>query len=257
MSDHDARARQLGLAIPPLARDPAATLIEGPSNAAARAALAAPEDWPGGVLALIGPANSGKSHLAAIWAEARGAARARASDPPAPGPALIEDIDRNLDERGLLARLDETREGRAGPLLLTARQPPERWPAGLADLRSRFNAISTVRVDDPSDEEIAALVEKLICDRGADADPALIGYVVRRIERSYAAAVAVVEALDARALARKARITRALAVGLLGGEDVAGAETESGESGSDGDGGDQRDPEDPGREDGGDGEASA
>jgi chromosomal replication initiation ATPase DnaA len=62
---------------------------------------------------------------------------------------------------------------------------------------------------------LAGVLTKLFADRQVDVDPAVIQYVVKRMERSFESANAVVERLDAAALARKSRITRALAAELL------------------------------------------
>jgi chromosomal replication initiation ATPase DnaA len=75
-------------------------LVSG-SNADAYAMIETWPNWPGGMLALVGPPSSGKSHLAAIWAERAGArllsARALTkADLPAlvaAGAVAIEDSD--------------------------------------------------------------------------------------------------------------------------------------------------------------------
>ena len=47
--------------------------LEGPANAAGLALIDAWPDWPNRVMMLVGPEGSGKSHLAAIWADEAGA----------------------------------------------------------------------------------------------------------------------------------------------------------------------------------------
>ncbi len=56
---------------------------------------------------------------------------------------------------------------------------------------------------------------KLFTDRQLAVDEPLIGYLVTRIERSFAAARAAVEMLDREALRRQGRVTRALAAEVL------------------------------------------
>ena len=61
--------RQLALALPhaeSLARD---NFLEGPANAAGIALIDAWPEWPSRIMLVAGPEGSGKSHLAAIWAE--------------------------------------------------------------------------------------------------------------------------------------------------------------------------------------------
>src|SRR5438105_13977796 len=65
--------RQLAFALPhaeSLTRD---NFLEGPANAAGVALVDAWPEWPNPIMLLVGPEGSGKSHLAAIWAEQAGA----------------------------------------------------------------------------------------------------------------------------------------------------------------------------------------
>ena len=65
--------RQLAFALPhaeSLTRD---NFLEGPANAAGVALVDSWPEWPNRTMLLVGPEGSGKSHLAAIWAELAGA----------------------------------------------------------------------------------------------------------------------------------------------------------------------------------------
>src|SRR5258706_9739703 len=65
--------RQLAFALPhaeSLTRD---NFLEGPANAAGLALIDSWPEWPNRIMLLVGPEGSGKSHLAAIWAEQAGA----------------------------------------------------------------------------------------------------------------------------------------------------------------------------------------
>ncbi len=65
--------RQLAFALPhaeSLTRD---NFLEGPANAAGLALVDSWPEWPNRIMLLVGPEGSGKSHLAAIWAEQSGA----------------------------------------------------------------------------------------------------------------------------------------------------------------------------------------
>ena len=93
--------------------------LAGPSNAAALALVERWPDWPNRVMALVGPEGSGKSHLAAIWAEAAGARVLSAkllanADLPAAlptGALVLEDLDAaGLDERALFHLINLARE---------------------------------------------------------------------------------------------------------------------------------------------------
>ena len=67
------RPRQLALALDHAESFAREDFLSGPSNAAALALVEAWPDWPHRAVVLIGPEGSGKSHLAAIWAQAAGA----------------------------------------------------------------------------------------------------------------------------------------------------------------------------------------
>ncbi len=211
-------AERLALPFPPLDRDPRATLVEGPANAAARAAFAHWRDWLGGALAFVGPAGVGKSHLAAVWAADVGAVwlDADLAGAPTSGPVVLDRADEVEDARALFSFVEGVRTGALGPVLMTARSRPGLWRADLPDLRSRLRAIAAVEVDRPGEEESRRILQKLFGDRGIEASDGLLEYLVRRIERTPAAAAAAVERLDAEALRRGRSVNRALAQDTFG-----------------------------------------
>ena len=132
--------------------------LAGPSNAAALAFVEGWPDWPDRVLALVGPPGSGKSHLAAIWAERAGARlmSARALEEPSLGGALatgalvLEDVRAGaFEEAALFHLLNLAREERAF-LLLTSRTSPVGWPVRVPDLASRLRALPVAALDQAS-----------------------------------------------------------------------------------------------------------
>jgi chromosomal replication initiation ATPase DnaA len=200
--------------------------IRGAGNAAALDLVDSWPDWPARTVAIVGPEGAGKSHLAAIWADAAGARRlaSRALDESAVPAALATGalalecgaVDADLDERALFHLLNLVKE-QLGFLLLTARTAPAAWPIGLPDLASRLRAVPVVTLAAPDDAMLRAVLVKLFADRQIAVDEALISYLIVRIERSFAAARAVVATLDREALRRQRPVTRALAGEILGG----------------------------------------
>jgi chromosomal replication initiation ATPase DnaA len=197
--------------------------LEGPANAAGLALIDAWPDWPNRVMMLVGPEGSGKSHLAAIWADDAGArsiaahALTPASVPGAlaTGALVVEDLDpANVDERALFHLLNLAREDEAY-VLLTGRQLPSTFENGLRDLRSRLRAIPIVSMMPPDDQLLRALLVKFCADRQMSVDESVVGYLASRIERSFVAARSTVERLDAEAWRLGRPVTRALAVELL------------------------------------------
>jgi len=197
-------------------------LVVGAANAAAVALVDRWPDWPAPVVVLAGPAGSGKSHLAAIWREMSGAeefSRDRLGpdvlDAAARGPVLIDDADGpGLDETGLFHLINAVRAA-GSQLLLTSRSFPAAWNVRLPDLASRLKAAATVEIREPDDMLLAGVITKLFADRQVEVEPHVVQFLVRRIERSLATAIRVVDRLDRVALEQKSRITRSLAAAAL------------------------------------------
>ncbi|NJM34427.1 MAG: hypothetical protein HC850_06625, partial [Rhodomicrobium sp.] len=84
--------------------------------------------------------------------------------------------------------------------------------------RSRLRSAALVTIDEPDEALLGALLIKLFADRQLSIEPGVIGYLMRRMERSMAAAQAAVEALDRAALAERRRVTKALAAKLFAAE---------------------------------------
>ena len=215
--------RQLALALGHAESFAREDFLGGPSNAAALALIESWPDWPSRAVVLVGPEGSGKSHLAAIWAAEAGArflaarslAEAHLPAALATGALVVEDIAAGaFEERELFHLINLAREEQAY-LLLTARNSPVGWSAGLRDLGSRLKALPVVATAAPDDALLRAVLVKLFADRQLAVDESLVGFVVNRIERSFAAARAVVALLDREAMRKQRPLTRALAAGLL------------------------------------------
>lgn len=216
--------RQLPLTLPARTAVGRKDFFVAPGNALALAAVDDWRNWPGGKLALIGPEGAGKTHLAHVWAEDAGAtvfAGARLGEIDAaalpPGSHVaIDDADRVApgDEAALLHLHNHVLQN-GGRLLLTARSAPKRWPIALPDLASRLQACATAALNPPDEALLAAVLVKLFDDRQLRVSPALISYLVNRMERSLSMAGRLVDRLDRHALARGRAINRALAAEVL------------------------------------------
>src|SRR5262249_24514551 len=107
-TDNSLAPRQLLLALDHSVSFAREDFLQCPPNVAAFNLIQRWPDWPGRIVALVGPQGSGKSHLAAIWAEVAGARVLSAkllpsTDPPtafATGTLVLEDLEfEGLDER--------------------------------------------------------------------------------------------------------------------------------------------------------------
>lgn len=173
------------------------------SNLAAYEWLAAPARWPMPRTVLVGPRASGKTHLAAVFARHHAA-------------TIIDDADTQADGEPMFHAWNAATP--QAPLLLTAARSPRHWAHGLPDLASRLAATPLVRIDDPDDALLAAVLEKRFADQGLRVPPEVLAYLVTRIERSFAAVAATVAALDTLALAERRDITVPLAREVLDGQ---------------------------------------
>lgn len=215
------KPRQLVLPLPQsvsLARD---DYYVSDSN---RAAVAAVESWPqwtGGMLAVIGPPGSGKSHLASVHADRAQADGRLVAIWPDAGRAdlIVEDADRlagsPAQDEALFHAFNRAASG--GSILFTARTPIAGWPVLLPDLRTRLNTVVTAELPAPDDGLLQAVLLKLFADRQIDPERAAetASWLLPRMDRSLAAARALVAELDARSLAEKRRIDAKLAAEVL------------------------------------------
>lgn len=219
--------RQLILDLPVRSARGRDDFFVAPANALALATLDAPEAWPSGRMLLIGPEGAGKSHLAAIWAEAQGGApivaAASLTDEAAPalvraGACVVEDTQRVAASpvaQAALFHLHNLMQAEGGRLLLTAAAPPRDWGLTLADLASRMEATASVRITPPDDALLSAVLVKLFADRQTKVPHSLIPWLVTRMDRSLGTARRLVAALDARAVAEGRPVTRTLAAEVL------------------------------------------
>lgn len=180
------------------------TLVVAEANRDAAGLMTNWRAWPGGALALVGPAGSGKTHLATAWALEAGARALAASVDAdeaalafadAGGRLLIDDADAAPDETMLWRVLDLARVS-GGAVLLTGGTPPVSWPVSLPDLRSRLAALPVARLGEP-DEALLDVVLRRICrEQFILLSDDAARFLVRRLPRTFAAARDVAAALD-------------------------------------------------------------
>ena len=215
-------ARQLPLALPHRPALGREDFLVADCNQAAVAWLDLWPDWPGPGLAIHGPAGCGKTHLAEVWRARSGASRfvfrdladAALGEGAIANAVVVEDIagfaGDTAGERALLHLYNRCTE-RGASLLLTFETPPIKLGIVLADLRSRILALPAIAVGAPDEALVEAVLVKQFADRQLRVPPDVITYIVPRLERSFAAASRLVDALDRAALSQRRNITIALA----------------------------------------------
>ncbi|PPD10636.1 MAG: hypothetical protein CTY30_10065 [Methylocystis sp.] len=214
--------RQLPLDLPTTPRFGREEFLPAASNLVALEMIESWPDWPDRVLALIGPAGAGKSHLCAIWAARAGALVVAPDSLPtlevlvaqAPRAIVVDDVDRVADETTLFHLLNFVNESGAF-LLMSAARPPRAEDIGLPDLLSRLRRAPIVEIGAPDEALMRAVLVKLFADRQLLVEPPALAFAALRLERSLAAARAFVAALDREALAQGRPVTRALAAKVI------------------------------------------
>ena len=195
------------------------------SNALALAMIEDCENWPQNKHLLVGPKGSGKTHLANVWANQRGARviasrdiTDQAVEEYAAQDLVIDDIPSLLGERSREATLFHIHNlclANGNALLMTGTGDVSKWNCVLPDLASRLNGTRTARLDPPDDMLFQALLAKLFADRQLFPPPDVFPYLLLRLERSYDAAQMAVNHIDRAALSRKRAITRSFVASII------------------------------------------
>lgn len=197
--------------------------LVGNSNAAAVALIDRWPDWAAPSALVVGPRLSGKTHLAHVWQARSGAGIVTAADLSeadvgrleATGALVIEDVDRGIgSERAMFHLLNLARE-HGWSVLVTSSMAAGDLSIGLPDLRSRLRASVMVEIARPDDGLLGAVLVKHFADRQLLVEPQVIAWLVGNMERTMAAAAGVVADIDRLALARRRKVTRALAAEAL------------------------------------------
>ncbi len=215
--------QQLVLDLPHRAATGREDFLVSRSNQAAVDLIDADESWPNGAALVVGPAGSGKSHLAHVWQARTGAALISAdaahetalTEIAGTGGVVIEDIDDGIaDPAALFHLINMARQGRLR-LLLTSTVAAGALEIALPDLRSRIRAMPMAEIAPPDEALLNAVLVKLFADRQLDIAPGIVSYCVTRMERSMAAANALVAEVDRLGLAMRRKVTRPLVQSAL------------------------------------------
>jgi len=173
--------------------------------------------WPSHAIIIYGANGCGKTHLAHVFVKKTGgktplisAADLTAEQVPSllakSGNLVVEDMETLKDEEALLHLYNYAKETSAH-LLMTSETAPVDLAIKLPDLSSRLLAIPAVRIGNPDDAFIKALLVKLFADRQLLIGEEAIDYAIKNMERSFKGAGDLVAAADKLSLAKHKAIT--------------------------------------------------
>ena len=175
-------------------------------------------------LVIVGPSACGKTHLAAVWSKETSAKSYDIStffgidlnhliDEKF---IVLEDVeklelipkDKRLIIEENILHIFNSLSANKGKILFTSCKFPRFWEIGLKDLLSRLMTLTTLELNIPDDNLLAAVMAKQFQDRQIKVDDEVLTYAISRMERSFLFAKTLVEALDVESLKLKKPIKK-------------------------------------------------
>lgn len=220
-------------------------LVEGEGNRLAVALVKAMADMGATSLTLTGEAGTGKTHLlqAAVqqWRQRVGEEGAIYLGTARLGEQLqesgeedltrflgrhggyrmvaVDDLEKMADfpalQEGLLYLFNEMRAS-GGRMLFASRGYPGGMGWMRSDLRSRILWGQVAAIDPPGDDELGAILEKMVADRQVVVDPTLLKFLQLRLPRGVMEYAAALDRLDTAGQSLKRPLTVPLAKEVLG-----------------------------------------
>ena len=193
------------------------------SNLDAVTLLGNPDRWASGVLLLVGPKGSGKTHLSNVWSKEHKAKHVKLEAVLLEMEkginhelVCVEDID--IIEKAERQKKLKIEEGifhlinsignRGGKLLISSRKMPNSLSLGLKDLVSRLQSFSSANIKEPDDRLVMALLLKYFNDRQIYVKHSNLTYIAARINRTYSSIYEFVNYVDHKSLVLNTKLTR-------------------------------------------------
>ena len=145
-------------------------------------------DWPDKWINIYGPTGCGKTHLSKIL-ERKIYSLVLNAEKIFPNVSkfksiIIDNLDKNIDEKSFFSLLNFTKQFDIAVLILT-KIPLKDFDINLVDLKSRFNSFISFGIDLPTDELLKVIITKSFSDKQITITDKNLNYIVNNIERSY------------------------------------------------------------------------
>ena len=170
---------------------------------------------------LVGSPGSGKSHLIKIFMNSIETRLSKIITLPSNNLfnefeknefTIIEDIHNiniKFSEEDLLHAINISKETKRS-LIMTSRIPISRFEIRLTDLRSRLESISVAIIEEPDDELMKSIILKMLRDRQLMVNPAIIEFLMKRLERTYLEINRTINLIDKHALEKGKKVSISL-----------------------------------------------
>ena len=193
------------------------------SNLEAVTLLDNTDRWGSGVLLLVGPKGSGKTHLSLVWCKENKAKHLNLE-------TILQEMEKGLNhdlvcvedidiienaERPKKSKIEEgifhlinSVGSRGGKLLISSSKMPNALSIGLKDLESRLQSFSKTNIKEPDDRLVMALLLKYFNDRQIHIKHSNLTYIATRINRTYSSIYEFVNYIDHKSLVLNTKLTR-------------------------------------------------
>ena len=119
---------------------------------------------------------------------------------------ILEDVRPPIDETAMFHLLNQVKSTN-GFVLMTSETVPSGWNLKLPDLMTRLKALPCIQIQSPGEELMRAVLIKQFADRQLTVAPEVITYILKNMERSFAALSYVVQRADELSLEKKRAVT--------------------------------------------------
>lgn len=181
--------------------------------------LRRPASWPSHILALIGGAGTGKTHLVQAFAKEMKGRILQIDNPlrvsECRGRVICVDDAQKWSEESLFILINMALHGDINALLLTDRQDPEHWKINLPDLRSRLKNLTVTRLAPPNEALLEPIIRKIFSDYGRDINKDVVDYMLTYCPRDISILSENIALIERYARAEKRDVTKRFVAKLL------------------------------------------